>query len=1225
MSYEKRVTRVGRLGAIAAAAWVVGCSDGEDAAPAGKTAAPAFSLSSAVARLKAGNPTAKVRVQGDRIRRIYGVAATGKSPADAAERFRLKSATAFGVEAHELVTASSALKAGPANGVGLMYDRATGKYKFRLYTYEQQRDGIPVFRSGLRTLVREGKDNPVVWANADLRPLGDFRPTLAPRPRSVDLRKALQALQTSAALAKQGLVAPAALANASTPEATIFAGTGSQVSAPRLATRFTAEDANGPGKWTFIADAASGDILFVESNLHFDVTGTVEAEIIADSESMECGQFGVVPVPHAVVSSPSATAVTSSAGAFKLVQSGTAPVTLVSTMSGQYFDVTDEAGNSPSLSLEVTPPGPASFLHEDPENPPELELAHYNAYTQANLVRDLLLFHLPDYPVIAGQTDFPIVVNRTGLTCDQTGGAWYDNDSPSRSINFCQRTTERANTAFGAIIHHEYGHHIVDAGGSQQGEYGEGMADTIAMLVSKDPRIGVGYHYEQCDTELRSADNDCQYSETDCSSCGSFLYDCSLVLSGTIWDIWQELDVTEPETSDSLIRSLVFSSIPLHTGDVIDESIAIDLLTLDDDDELLENGTPHYAEICSGFQQHGMACPPIVDGLVVKGAGLASEGPSDGPFVPESASYTLHNLGPAASLSFSVTVPPNTPWLTVTPSAGTIPLGEPVTVTVSIDQEQAALLPDGDYTATLGFVNETSGTGTVERVAKLRVGAPVPIYTAPFDGGLDGFTPDEEPGNLWHHSTGCVDGLPGHSAPGNLHYAKPELCEYTTPVPIRHTITSPPIVIDNPAMAELGFNYYLETEFDPNYDNAEVLVSVGDGPFQVVASNNSGGVKLNETDAWEALRFPISELLPPAGPSTVRVQLAFNAVDPQSNTNLGFAVDDITVYAQVETCAADVDCDDGVFCNGVETCVEERCVTGTPVICDDGDACTTDACEGDACTHEDNGTCSENSFIELNGRVVIEAEHFMNNTPRSAHRWDLMSNGQASSGAMMWANPNSNQFINDNYAATSPELSYAVRFTTTGTYYVWLRGIGQTANDDSCHVGIDGAQTASADRITGFGSSLSWTRNTMDGPAATLQVAVPGVHDINLWMREDGLFVDKLVLTRSASFVPSGAGPAESERDGPGPCAAHCANPTSFTSANFQSGNLGTAATCHEKVGPLQGGVCGNFVNPRKLLVNGVAMPCTWTPWPSLPPAQNGGYCIQTTSGNHSYAAFATW
>jgi len=1170
MRYGKRVEF---SGALCLAAALVGCSAGDE--PASHGSDTPLEAAAAVSRLKGALPKARVRVKGDRIRRVYGPSATGKTPFAAAERFREQSAAAFGVDPEDLESAKlassrSLRSTSGANGVGLMYDRTTGKYKFRLFSYEQRRDGVPVFRSSLRTLVREGNDNPVVWANADLRPMGDFR-VRAYAPRSVDLGKSLDALKNDA-------LAPSALTNVSTPTSTIFAGVGTQTVAPRLAVTYTAEDANGPGKWTFVADAETGHILHVESNLHFDVTGSVRAEVTSGSESMECSGLATVPLPHAEVTSAAASAFTDPSGAFTLVQSGSAAVTVTSSVSGRFFDVSNDGGDPSSLSLVVTPPGPADFLHRDTASPPELVLAELNAYQHVNELRDLLLTYLPDYPVISEQLNFPVTVNHTdSITCDRTGGAWYDNDSTIRSINFCPETAERANTAFGGIIHHEYGHHIIDMGGSNQSEYGEGMADAIAMLVSKDPRIAVGYYAGDCDRPLRHAENDCQYSETDCSSCGSGIYECGAVLTGTIWDIWQELDVTEPATSDELIRSLVLSSIPMHTGDAIDPSIAVDFLTLDDDDELIENGTPHYAEICAGFARHGMDCPPVVDGLVVKGDDFEAEGPSDGPFEPASASFTLHNLGPSQTLAYSVTKSANAPWLVLGTTSGSIPLGESVTVTVSIDQAQAALLEDGDYTAQIDFVNQTNGTGNVSRTVKLRVGAPVPVYTADFDDGNEGFTVDGEIDNLWHRATTCVDTLAGHSAPGSLYYGKPDVCNYATPTPIPHSITSPSIAIADPLMAELGFNYFLETEHDPNYDTAEVRISVNGGPFQVVASNNSGGEPLTEGSTWRPVRFPISDLLP-AGPSNIRIQLFFNAVDPRNNTRRGFAVDDLVVYTHVDPCIAE-------------------------------------------------GTCPvSGAFLESNGRVVIEAEHFATHTPRSSRRWDLVSHGQASGQALMTANPNSNQVINTNYTSTSPELVFPVRFVTPGTYYVWIRGLGPSADDDSLHVGIDGAGVASADRITGFNNGLGWSRSTMDGPVATLQVGQAGLHDVNVWMREDGFSFDKLVLTRTQSFTPTGTGPAESDREGPRPCADHCSNPTRFTFTNsYQSGNLGTGATCHETTSPLHGGTCGNFVNPRKLLVNGVQMPCNYAPWPSLPAAKNGGYCIQTTGGNHAYAAFTTW
>ncbi len=1252
---SRRIVHVGTWGsALAASVSFYGCSAGNEPEGPGTPDAPvaaaprpqrpsgatgAAAIAAHATRVKTALPQARVHLHGNRVQRVYGAVSTGKDPADAAERFRQNSAGLFGVEPGDLrpvtLGASTAKKSARfprmnPNGVGLMYDPATGKHKFRLFSYQQERDGIPVFRAGLRTLVRDDGKHPVVWANSDLKPMGNFRAPAQGAMGSVDVDKSLAALRTSSALQRQSLPTPAGLTQVSTPTLTVFAGVEGKDEAPRLALEYTVEAAGGPGKWTFVADASSGDILHVESNLHFDITGSVQAEVTLGSESMECGTLGAAPLPYAAVTSSAGNALTNASGDFTIVQSGGGAVDVTSSVTGQYFALTNGAGSTASLSMSVTPPGPANFLHQDPADPPELVLAQLNAYQQANALRDMLLDHVPEYPVISGQTNFPLNVNQTGMLCDITGGAWYDDDSSIRSINFCQRSGERANAAFGSIVHHEFGHHMIDSGGSGQNEYGEGMADTIAMLFAKDPRVGVGYYLNQCDTPLRQGDSDCQYSATNCSSCGPSQYECGALISGTVWDIWQELAVTEPDDADAIIRSLVFSSIPLHTGSGIDASIAIDLLTLDDDDELIENGTPHYDEICTGFELHGMSCPAIVDGLVVKGADLDAEGPSDGPFEPVSISYTLHNLGPEATLDYSVVTPASATWLSVDSTGGTIPLGESASVTVSIDQTAAAALPDGDYSAAIEFVNQTSGVGNVSRTAKLRVGAPVPIYTATFDTGLEGYVADTEPQNLWHRSTACLDTLPGHSAPGNLFYGRDDFCNYNTGTPIRHTITGPAIAIANRDMAELGFNYFLDTEEAFNYDNAEVLVSVAGGPFQVVASNNSGGAVLNETTGWENLRVGIADLLPASGSTSIRIQLAFNAVDINNNVDRGFAIDDLTVYAKPVSCASDADCDDGAICNGDEICADQACVPGTAPVCDDSDECTTDSCDdATGCVYEDNDTCNLTpAFVEANGMVVFEAEHFMQKTARSNHSWNQTANGQASGQALMLAAPNGGATIDTGYPNSSPELTFTVDFSTTGTYYVWVRGIGPSANDDSCHVGLDGVAVPSADRITGFTTGLSWARNTIDSPIATLPVNQAGLHAVNLWMREDGFSADKIVLTTNPYFRPFGNGPVESDLEGPPqarPCDDYCDAPVVFISNNHQSGNLGTTATCHETTATLSGGNCGNFVNPRQLFVNGVAMKCDWTPWSSLPPAVNGGYCITTTAGNHPWAAFATW
>lgn len=86
------------------------------------------------------------------------------------------------------------------------------------------------------------------------------------------------------------------------------------------------------------------------------------------------------------------------------------------------------------------------------------------------------------------------------------------------------------------------------------------------------------------------------------------------------------------------------------------------------------------------------------------------------------------------------------------------------------------------------------------------------------------------------------------------------------------------------------------------------------------------------------------------------------------------------------------------------------------------------------------------------------------------------------------------------------------------------------ANNDTCHAGLDGAVQATSDKATGFTPAWSWTRKTIDGPAATINVPTVGLHTFTIWMREDGLILDKIILTPNAAYVPTGLGPPPSER-----------------------------------------------------------------------------------------------
>ena len=66
-------------------------------------------------------------------------------------------------------------------------------------------------------------------------------------------------------------------------------------------------------------------------------------------------------------------------------------------------------------------------------------------------------------------------------------------------------------------------------------------------------------------------------------------------------------------------------------------------------------------------------------------------------------------------------------------------------------------------------------------------------------------------------------------------------------------------------------------------------------------------------------------------------------------------------------CGENADCDDSIFCNGVETCVDNFCVAGTEPSCDDTVPCTADFCNTttDACNNvPQDALCSNGLFCD---------------------------------------------------------------------------------------------------------------------------------------------------------------------------------------------------------------------------------------------------------------------
>jgi regulation of enolase protein 1 (concanavalin A-like superfamily) len=165
------------------------------------------------------------------------------------------------------------------------------------------------------------------------------------------------------------------------------------------------------------------------------------------------------------------------------------------------------------------------------------------------------------------------------------------------------------------------------------------------------------------------------------------------------------------------------------------------------------------------------------------------------------------------------------------------------------------------------------------------------------------------------------------------------------------------------------------------------------------------------------------------------------------------------------------------------------------------------------------------------GIVSMEAEHFDDNVATSRGTWEQVGPTGAFTG-VAGMQCNGAGVIKDNYATTSPSLGYNINFVATGTHYVWILGYGPTGNDDSCHMGLDGQPITTGLWMSGWNGIYVWSNSATNG-RATFEIPAPGVHTLNIWVREDGFIADKIVVTTNPDYTPTGDGPDESPRGVP--------------------------------------------------------------------------------------------
>ena len=177
---------------------------------------------------------------------------------------------------------------------------------------------------------------------------------------------------------------------------------------------------------------------------------------------------------------------------------------------------------------------------------------------------------------------------------------------------------------------------------------------------------------------------------------------------------------------------------------------------------------------------------------------------------------------------------------------------------------------------------------------------------------------------------------------------------------------------------------------------------------------------------------------------------------------------------------------------------------------------------------------SLSGYVESNGTVAFEAEHYDRNVSANGITWTLIPGiGRTGSGLAPFPVTARRQ----DPQAGSPRLEYDVHLFSTGSVTAWAylspRLPVQSRDGLQYAISLDDAPPQVVNTTTELSSlppTRGWERNTSDNvnlTSTTHTVTEPGHHVLKFWMVDPGVVVQKLVID-TGGLQPSYFGPPES-------------------------------------------------------------------------------------------------
>jgi hypothetical protein len=354
-----------------------------------------------------------------------------------------------------------------------------------------------------------------------------------------------------------------------------------------------------PVQEKFYVDATDGTILRRENMIHtfVDLLGETRQwctpGTLPDRSSNPTAKF---LLSRGDVDSAVGNTDTDTGGQWTITYSGTAvqSVTWAFGSNSTYAHVDDQGGSDFTRSKNVTP-GVKDYTGLNNPSPTQYNTAEMNAQRNGVLFREWV----KSIDSSDTKMDFK---QRLNVNINSSCNAYYN----GTSTNYYRKAGGCENTCYSTVVGHEVGHWANDKYSSGNGSdgFGEGAADTWAMYIYDTPIVGEDFFTNGGD--IRNGNNNRQY----CGSCGAGCYGQvhtdGEVMMGAFWKMRDKLNITHGDATGDLIADTLYHAwFVSYNATTICDTNETQILTLDDDNGNIDDGTPNSNDIEAAFEQQG--------------------------------------------------------------------------------------------------------------------------------------------------------------------------------------------------------------------------------------------------------------------------------------------------------------------------------------------------------------------------------------------------------------------------------------------------------------------------------------------------------------------------------------------------------------------------------------------------------------------------------------------